>query len=31
MGHSDLETTMNYIRPAEGEIMQTAVNRIKWH
>jgi integrase len=31
MGHANVETTMSYIRPAEGEIVQSAVNQIKWY
>lgn len=31
MGHSDLASTMRYLRPAEGDIVQKRVNSIKWH
>jgi integrase len=30
MGHSDLASTMRYLRPAEGKEMQTKINSIKW-
>ena len=30
MGHSDLESTMRYLRPASGEAAQAAVNAIQW-
>lgn len=30
MGHSDLASTMRYLRPAEGDSVQAAVNAIKW-
>jgi integrase len=30
MGHSDLESTMRYLRPAEDVHLQAVVNRMKW-
>jgi len=30
MGHSDLASTMRYLRPAEGAEIQSKVNSIKW-
>ena len=30
MGHSDLASTLRYLRPAENVQTQAAVNRMKW-
>jgi integrase/recombinase XerD len=30
MGHSDIASTMRYLRPASGEELQTKVNAIQW-
>jgi integrase len=30
MGHSDLESTMRYVRPADGEEIQSRINGIIW-
>jgi hypothetical protein len=29
-GHTDLESVMRYLRPAEGREVQSKVNSIKW-
>ncbi len=31
MGHSDLESTMRYLRPAENVQLQDVVNRVRWN
>jgi hypothetical protein len=30
MGHSDLESTMRYIRPADAEQIEARINTISW-
>jgi site-specific recombinase XerD len=30
MGHSDLESTLRYLRPAENVQTQALINRMKW-
>jgi len=30
-GHADIESVMRYLRPAEGNVVQKAINSIKWY
>ena len=29
-GHAKLETTLRYLRPAEGDELQGKINNVKW-